>query len=233
MSQQHTDESPLWESLIACLGDDERDGIPIDDSRNREDRVNGVHQNHTAPLLIDRHQPAAAGFIPRNEPDFINTGRKCQQVEVNKELVNEAHVKAPSRPQHLSLREWIRHAVHVTGDNKSSSYFHLEAAITIALSLAEQIEKAEKLDDQYGITKKLDSMPLSSASNWAKYVTVRLKEHDEDWGGTQKLQVSSAETKHNDDVWEPLPLLKSNINDCAEDEEQLCSFLRDSLWGQG
>jgi hypothetical protein len=55
-----------------------------------------------------------------------------------------------------------------------SSAEYLESAIKIAVSLTEQIDLAETLDLQYGISDRLDVLPISAAHDWAGHVTVHL-----------------------------------------------------------
>jgi hypothetical protein len=107
--------------------------------------------------------------------------------EKNSENGEELNEKLPpanqraASPNVLSLRQWIKQAiqfvenVHVCGQQSAlSSAEYLESAIKIAISLSEQISLAETLDLQYGISDKLDVLPISAAYDWAGHVTVHL-----------------------------------------------------------
>ena len=103
----------------------------------------------------------------------------------------------PTNPKTFSLRQWIKHALHMIGDKNgtraalSSSY--LECCIRIAIPLTEQIIKAEKLAS-YGITDKLDLLPINSKCNWAEYTTIYLKDHDRsERGDDQKMPAKKLE----------------------------------------
>jgi hypothetical protein len=90
----------------------------------------------------------------------------------------------PKDPNVLSLREWIEQAIQFVGkasglQSALSSPEYLESAIKIAISLTEQIDLAETLELQYGISEGLEVLPISAARDWAGLVTVHLNNTQE------------------------------------------------------
>jgi hypothetical protein len=78
----------------------------------------------------------------------------------------------------MPLRRWIKHVLQYIGSGKSAviaSPNYLDAAIRIAKFLAEQIRQAESLEQKYGISSKLDQVPISNGSDWAGSAVVYLE----------------------------------------------------------
>jgi hypothetical protein len=92
--------------------------------------------------------------------------------------IQAASATASSTPKSatLSLREWIKQTSN-SNNATISSPSYLQAALKITQELANQIIKAEKLERQYGISQKLDGIPISRGRDWAEYVYIRLVEN--------------------------------------------------------
>jgi hypothetical protein len=52
---------------------------------------------------------------------------------------------------------------------------YLQASLKIAKCLTEQIIQAEKLERQYGLSQKLDLLPVNKGHDWVKHVVIHLK----------------------------------------------------------
>jgi energy-coupling factor transporter ATP-binding protein EcfA2 len=78
----------------------------------------------------------------------------------------------------LSFREWIKCALQCVGENNvgraAVSPAYLESSIKVANYLTGQIIQAEKLA-AYGISDKIDVLPVGPNVDWARFATVRLK----------------------------------------------------------
>jgi hypothetical protein len=157
-------------------------------------------------------------------------------------------------PKDIAMKKWTKHALTfigtINGKSAATSPPYLQAALKIAKCLTEQIIQAEKLERQYGISHKLDVLPISKGHDWAKYVLIRLEResplfhvdeaqyeaaHAEE--ATSKLSVAQAEIARN--LNEPLrsiegggALLQNQAraqSTTAEEnlDDELTSFLRD------
>jgi predicted ATPase len=78
----------------------------------------------------------------------------------------------------LSFREWIKCALQCVGENNGGraavSSAYLESSIKVANYLTVQIIQAEKLA-AYGISDRIDVLPVGPNVDWARFATVRLK----------------------------------------------------------
>ena len=106
--------------------------------------------------------------------------QETDQTERGITAVAEASVK-PRTFTTVSLRPWIKQALHYVRDNANgkraaTSQEYLKAALKIAKSLTDQIVQAEESYNRSEISTKLDS--LSYGQDLAEYVTVQLEEEN-------------------------------------------------------
>jgi hypothetical protein len=81
----------------------------------------------------------------------------------------------------MPMRHWIKQVLQYIGTSKSAaiaSPTYVDSAIRIAKFLAMQISQAENLEQKYGISSKLDQLPISADSDWAGNVVVYLESSD-------------------------------------------------------
>ncbi|KAL7490060.1 hypothetical protein ACHAW6_015800 [Cyclotella cf. meneghiniana] len=78
----------------------------------------------------------------------------------------------------IALRQWIKGALHsndrkrnTISDGSSSEY--IAASLAIAVSLTEQISRAEKLAD-LGVYRALELLPIGADIDWAEFVWISL-----------------------------------------------------------
>ncbi|KAL3805300.1 hypothetical protein HJC23_009007 [Cyclotella cryptica] len=107
----------------------------------------------------------------------------------------------------VPLRQWIKGASRSvrsgnTGAAEVASSEYISASLKIAVALAEQISRAEKLGD-LGVYRDLELLPSRAVSDWAGCVRIRLKAKASE---TRVAQQDAAATKSDELLdLQPLP----------------------------
>ena len=188
--QEPKAESLMWQALVDSLEDE------------CEDVLTGIGDASMLPTAAT-HRNAHAKSSAKSA---IKTDEQNDR--------NQVHMG----PQNLQLRKWIQHATQISGKKSGTMPLeYLKPAINIAMSLAEQLAQAEKLDSQYGISRKLDLLPIDQPENWAVYTFVHVNADSDVFCKQQE----------RNELWEPLPI--GCTDKVATEDEQLNSFLRESV----
>eukprot|EP00956_Cyclotella_meneghiniana_P030448 scaffold76682_cov82-Cyclotella_meneghiniana.AAC.8 len=162
----------IWESLVASFDDDEcanDDEFVFDEEIN----VEGSEEFVGASIVT---LTAEADASLESIGASTNTMGAPRDLGMTFTGAEEA-LTNPRASITVSLRSWIKRALHsignVNGRSAATSQNYLNAALKIAKSLSDQIVQAEELIHRYETSTKLDWLPTNN-EDWAEYIMVQL-----------------------------------------------------------